>query len=118
SRRGRPTRGGKFGGPRPTCDGRELRRRRRHPRPAGKLDPLRAAALTALPASDRARALPGLASDIDRLLAAVTEGDASRKRRVENMPAAPKASLPALLAAYAAVCQRRRILRDRRGPAR
>ena len=35
SRRGRPTRGGKFGGPRPTRDGRELRRRRRHPRPAG-----------------------------------------------------------------------------------
>ena len=73
-----------------------------------KLDPLRAAALTALPASDRARALPALARDIDRLFAAVTDGDASRKRRVENMPAAPKASLPALLAAYAAVRQRRR----------
>ena len=72
-----------------------------------KLDPLRAAALTALPASDRARALPALARDIDRLFAAVTDGDASRKRRVENMPAAPKASLPALLAAYAAVRQRR-----------
>jgi len=72
-----------------------------------KLDPLRAAALTALPTSDRARALPALARDIDRLFAAVTDGDASRKRRVENMPAAPKASLPALLAAYAAVRQRR-----------
>ncbi len=34
SRRGRPTRGRKFGGPRPTRDGRELRPRRRHPRPA------------------------------------------------------------------------------------
>ena len=36
SRRGRPTRGRKFGGPRPTRDGRELRRRRRHPRSAGE----------------------------------------------------------------------------------
>ena len=73
-----------------------------------KLAPLRAEALTALPTSDRACALPALARDIDRLLAAVTEGDARRKRRVETMPAAPKASLPALLAAYAAVRQRRR----------
>ena len=73
-----------------------------------KRDPLRVAALTALPTSDRACALPGLARDIDRLLAAVTEGDASQKRRVEKMPAAPKASSPALLAAYAAVRQRRR----------
>jgi hypothetical protein len=63
--------------------------------------------LTALPTSDRARALPALARDIDRLSAA-TDGDASRNRRVENMPAAPQASLPALLAAYAAVRQRRR----------
>ena len=37
-----------------------------------KLDPLRAAALTALPTSQRARALPALARDIDRLLAAAT----------------------------------------------
>ena len=73
-----------------------------------KCDPLRVAALTALPTSDRACALPGLARDIDRLLAAVTEGDASQKRRVEKMPAASKASSPALLAAYAAVRQRRR----------
>ena len=36
SRRGRPTRGRKFGGSRPTRDGRELRPRRRHPRPAGE----------------------------------------------------------------------------------
>jgi hypothetical protein len=82
-----------------------------------KLDPLRAAALTALPTSDRARALPALASDIDRLCAAATNGTTNRKRCVETTPA-PQASLPALLAAYAAVCQRRRILRDRRGPAR
>jgi hypothetical protein len=81
-----------------------------------KLDPLRAAALTALPTSDRARALPALARDIDRLCAA-TNGATSRKRCVETTPA-PQASLPALLAAYAAVYQRRRILRDRRGPAR
>ncbi len=73
-----------------------------------KLDPRQAAVLTALPTSDRACALPALARDIDRLLAAVTEGDARRKRRVETMPAALKASLPALLAAYAAVRQRRR----------
>src|SRR5271165_5361466 len=77
-----------------------------------KLDPLRAAALTALPTSDRARALPALASDIDRLCAAATNGTTNRKRCVETTPA-PQASLPALLAAYAAVCQRRRILRDR-----
>ena len=36
SRRGRPTRGRKFGGPRPTRDGRKLRPRRRHPRSAGE----------------------------------------------------------------------------------
>ena len=51
-----------------------------------KLDPLRAAALTALPTSDRARALPALARDIDRLFAAATEGPpaesgASKQRR-------------------------------------
>jgi len=74
----------------------------------GKLDPLRAAALTALPTSERARALPALAHDIDRLSAAATDGAASRKGRVERTPAAPQASLPALLAAYATVRQRRR----------
>jgi hypothetical protein len=73
-----------------------------------KLDPLRAAALTALSTSDRARALPALARDIDRLFAAATNGPASRQQRVETTPAAPQASLPALLAAYAAVRQRRR----------
>ena len=73
-----------------------------------KLDPRRAAALTALSASDRARALPALAGEIDRLFAAATNGAASRKRRVEKAPAAPEASLHALLAAYAAVRQRRR----------
>ena len=73
-----------------------------------KLDPLRAAALTALPTSDRARALPALARDIDRLSAAATDGAASRKALVERMPPAPPASLPALLAAYATVRQRRR----------
>lgn len=36
SRRGRPTRGRKFGDPRPTRERRELSRRRRHPRPAGE----------------------------------------------------------------------------------
>ena len=73
ARRGRPTRGRKFGGPRPSRDGRELRRRRRHPRSAGEV-----------------RSAGG------------------RKRRGEKIPAAPKASLHALLAAYAAVRQRRR----------
>jgi hypothetical protein len=72
-----------------------------------KLDPRRAASLTALPTSDRARALPALARDIDRLFAAATNGAASRKRPVERMPAAPQASLPALLAAYSAVRRRR-----------
>ena len=71
-----------------------------------KLDP-RAPALTALPTSDRARTLPALARDIDRLFAAATNRAASRKRPVERMPAAPQASLPALLAAYAAVRRRR-----------
>jgi hypothetical protein len=84
-----------------------------------KLDPLRAAALTALPSSDRARALPALARDIDRLFAAATNGAASQQRRVENMPAAPQASLPALLgpmrpcASGAAAASPR----DRRSPA-
>ena len=73
-----------------------------------RLYPLRAAVLTALPTSDRARALPALAGEIDRLLAAATKGTTSRKRCVETTPAAPQASLPALLAAYAAVRQRRR----------
>ena len=72
-----------------------------------KLDPLQAAALTALSTSDRARALPALAREIDRLFAAATNGAASRKRRVEKTPVAPEASLPALLAAYAALRQRR-----------
>ncbi len=72
-----------------------------------KLDPLRAA-LTALSVSDRARALPALAGEIDRLFAAATNGAASRKRRVEKAPAAPEASLHTLLAAYAALRQRRR----------
>jgi hypothetical protein len=72
-----------------------------------KLDPLRAAALTALSTSDRARALPALAREIDRLFAATTNGGASRKRYVEKIPAAPQASLHALLAAYAALRQRR-----------
>ena len=39
-----------------------------------KLDSLRAAALTALPTSERARALPALARDIDRLSATATNG--------------------------------------------
>ena len=90
SRRGRPTRGRKFGGPRPTRDGRELRPRRRHPRPAGEARSAASGGVDgALMTSDRARALPALARDIDRLFAAATDGDASRKRRVENMPAAP-----------------------------
>ncbi len=73
-----------------------------------KLDSLRAAALTALPTSDRARALPALAGEIDRLFAAATNGADSRNRRVEKIPAAPEASLHAVVAAYAAVRQRRR----------
>jgi len=73
-----------------------------------KLYPLRAAALTALSTADRARALPAVAGEIDRLFAAATNGTTIRKRRVETTPAAPQASLPALLAAYAAVRQRRR----------
>ena len=72
-----------------------------------KLDSLRAAALTALPTSERARALPALARDIDRLSAAATNGGASRDRSAERMPAAPQASLPALLEAYATVRRRR-----------
>ncbi len=72
-----------------------------------KLYPLRPAALTTLSTSDRARALPALAREIDRLIGAATKGAASRKRRVEKMPAAPQASLHALLAAYAALRRRR-----------
>jgi hypothetical protein len=72
-----------------------------------KLDPLRAAALTALPTSERARGLPALARDIDRLSAAATNGGASRERSAERMPAAPQASLPTLLKAYATVRRRR-----------
>ncbi len=72
-----------------------------------KLDPLQAAALTSLPASERARALSAWARDIDRLSAAATNGGASRERSAERMPAGPQASLPALLKAYATVRRRR-----------
>ena len=72
-----------------------------------KLDPLLAAALTALPTSERARALPAMARDIDRLSAAATNKGAGRERSAERMPAAPQASLPALLEAYATVRRRR-----------
>ena len=61
-----------------------------------KLDLRRAAALTALSTSDRARALPALAGEIDRLFAAATNGAASRKRRVEKAPAAPAGVLAML----------------------
>jgi len=77
------------------------------PLPA-KLDPLRAAALTALPCVRSRPRLPALPRDIDRLFAAATNGAASRKQRVETTPAAPEASSPALLAAYGALRQRRR----------
>jgi len=68
-----------------------------------KLDP-RAPALTALPTSDRARALPALARAIDRLFADPVAGSAGRKRRLR---APPQASLPSLLAAYATLRRRR-----------
>ena len=66
-----------------------------------KLDPRRAGS------GVKSRPRPAvLARDIDRP-AAATNGGASRKRPVKRMPAAAQASLPASLAAYAAVRQRR-----------
>ena len=106
SRRGRPTRGRKFGDLGRHVSDANLPSSTPSS-PAGEARSAASGGVDGAPDVDRARALPALARDIDRLIAAVTDGDASQRRRVENMPAAPKASLPALLAAYAAVRQRR-----------
>ena len=104
---GRPTRGFKFGGPRPTRDGRELPVVDAFLALPAKLDPLRAVALTAL-SCVRSRPRPACAGRRNRLPVRRRDrrGGQSKPAR-RKTPAAPRASLSALLAANPAVRQRR-----------